>query len=211
MEKIIGTLLTIEQLLENKDTDIVIDTPTSPNERIYKLDKGRRYIIPNYQREIRWDEPQLSDLINDIMGKKQFLGNVILSRKGNDYEIIDGQQRITVLRMLIKYLYATHPYAEDYFKKYELCPLIIDSFEAFPAFEANNYKISEEIKEKVEASDDYHQYPRYTNLWDLMSKSDILATPENKKDFWKDCLLLRLTLLSTMTTLLNLKLNILLM
>ena len=183
MEKIIGTLLTIEQLLENKDTDIVIDTPTSPNERIYKLDKGRRYIIPNYQREIRWDEPQLSDLINDIMGKKQFLGNVILSRKGNDYEIIDGQQRITVLRMLIKYLYATHPYAEDYFKKYELCPLIIDSFEAFPAFEANNYKISEEIKEKVEASDDYHQYPRYTNLWDLMSKSDILATPENKKDF----------------------------
>ena len=183
MEKIIGTLLTIEQFLENKDTEILIDTPTSPNERIYKLDKGRRYIIPNYQREIRWDESQLSDLINDIMGKKQFLGNVILSRKGNDYEIIDGQQRITVLRMLIQYLYATHPYAEDYFKKYELCPLIIDSFEAFPAFEANNYQISEDIKEKVLLSDDYHQYPRYTNLWDLMSKSDILTTPEDKKSF----------------------------
>lgn len=183
MEKIIGTLLTVEQLLENKDTNIVIDTPTSPNERIYKLDKGRKYIIPNYQREIRWDEPQLSDLINDIMSKKQFLGNVILSRKGNDYEIIDGQQRITVLRMLIKYLYATHPYAEDYFKKYELCPLVIDSFEAFPVFEKNNYQISEDIKEKVELSDDYHQYPRYTNLWELMSKSDILTTPEDKKDF----------------------------
>lgn len=183
MEKIIGTLLTIEQFLENKDTEILIDTPTSPNERIYKLDKGRKYIIPNYQREIRWDEPQLSDLINDIMSKKQFLGNVILSRKGNDYEIIDGQQRITVLRMLIKYLYATHPYAEDYFKKYELCPLIIDSFEAFPAFEANNYQISEDIKEKVLSSDDYHQNPRYTNLWDLMSKSDILSTLEDKKAF----------------------------
>lgn len=183
MEKIIGTLLTVEQFLEDKNTDIVIDTLTSPNKQIYKLDKGRKYIIPDYQREIRWEEPQLSDLINDIMSKKQFLGNVILSRKGSDYEIIDGQQRITVLRMLIKYLYATHPYAEDYFRKYDLCPLIIDSFKEYPVFEENNYQITEVIKKQVISSDEYNQHPRYTNLWELMGKSDILATPEDKKNF----------------------------
>lgn len=183
MEKIIGTLLTVEKFLENKDTEILIDTPASPNERVYKLDEGRSYIIPNYQREIRWDEPQLSDLINDIMGKKQFLGNVILSRKGNNYEIIDGQQRITVLRMLIRYIYETHPYAEDYFKKYELCPLIIDSFGEFPLFEAYSYQMCDDIRLQVISSDDYHQHPRYTNLWNLMCNSDILKTPENKKQF----------------------------
>lgn len=183
MEKIIGTLLTVEQFLEDKNTDIVIDTLTSPNKQIYKLDKGRKYIIPDYQREIRWEEPQLSDLINDIMSKKQFLGHVILSRKGSDYEIIDGQQRITVLRMLIKYLYATHPYAEDYFRKYDLCPLIIDSFKEYPVFEENNYQITEVIKKQVISSDEYNQHPRYTNLWELMGKSDILATPEDKKNF----------------------------
>ena len=183
MEKIIGTLLTVEQFLEDKDTEIVIDTSKTPNEPVYKLDKGRKYIIPDYQRELRWDEGELSDLINDIMNKKQFLGNVILSRKDKNYEIIDGQQRITVLRMLIKYIYATHPYAKDYFKEYELCPLVIDSFKEFHLFETNNYQLSDGIKNKVISTDDYRQYPRYANLWNLMCKSDIISNPEDKKDF----------------------------
>ena len=82
MEKIIGTLLTVEQFLEDKNTDIVIDTLTSPNKQIYKLDKGRKYIIPDYQREIRWEEPQLSDLINDtrfeLFGDNIFIISLLL-------------------------------------------------------------------------------------------------------------------------------------
>ena len=34
MEKIIGTLLTVEQFLEDKDTEIVIDTSKTPNEPV---------------------------------------------------------------------------------------------------------------------------------------------------------------------------------
>lgn len=184
MQNIIGTLLTVEQFLNNEDTEIKVNTSSAPNEKVYKLDKGRVYVIPNYQREIRWGEKQLNDLIHDIMDSKQFLGNVILSRKDKKYEIIDGQQRITILRMLIKYIYLSHPYPE-YLPKFTLCPLEIDSFSDYKHFEETDFSISSEDFEKIQKTDDYHQSTRYNYLWNLMEQSDILQDEQNKDEFLK--------------------------
>lgn len=81
-----------------------------------------RYVIPRYQREYVWKQRNWDELLNDItftLGFKNeknewthFLGTIVLSSNVNlkdslkikgikDYEIIDGQQRITTLFLLL--------------------------------------------------------------------------------------------------------------
>ena len=187
MQSIIGTLLSVEKFLSNESTDITVNTVDDPNKKVYTLNKERVYIVPNYQRELRWKEKQLFELIHDIMDNKQFLGNVILSRKNNNYEIIDGQQRITVLRMLIQFVYKTHPFPE-YLKPYQMCPLEIESFKKYSVFEKNNFDLSGTDADEIKESDDYNQAERYSDLWRLMESSEFLRGAENKSEFLKKLL-----------------------
>ncbi len=55
------------------------------------------YSIPAYQREFKWEDSKIEDLIHDINIVQKFLGIVALEEKKNTYEIVDGQQRITTL------------------------------------------------------------------------------------------------------------------
>lgn len=70
-----------------------------------------KYEIPIYQRNFAWTDNQIEQLINDIdssinnENEYYFLGNLIVNAKSeNLYEVIDGQQRLTVLFLLKKYL-----------------------------------------------------------------------------------------------------------
>lgn len=69
------------------------------------------YQIPIYQRNYAWTEKQIIQLIEDIEGsidssdKNYFLGNLIVNQVDNNvYEVIDGQQRLTTLYLLEKFL-----------------------------------------------------------------------------------------------------------
>ncbi|ENH97263.1 hypothetical protein J416_06505 [Gracilibacillus halophilus YIM-C55.5] len=65
------------------------------------------YEIPIYQRNYAWEEVQIEQLIEDIHSAENdyFLGNLIVNQKDNDvYEVIDGQQRLTTIYLLEKYL-----------------------------------------------------------------------------------------------------------
>ncbi len=69
------------------------------------------YLIPIYQRNYAWKETQIVQLIEDIdssidkTDKNYFLGNLIVNQKDNNiFEVIDGQQRLTTLYLLEKYL-----------------------------------------------------------------------------------------------------------
>lgn len=76
------------------------------------LDK--KYYIPAYQRGYRWEEKQVLDLLNDL--HSYFCGNtqgqfyclqpiVVKKIEYEDeewYEVIDGQQRLTTLRLLMQ-------------------------------------------------------------------------------------------------------------
>lgn len=90
----------------------------------------RNFFIPSYQRGYRWDEQQVEDLLNDIYSfalkpkkseKEFYCLQPIVVKKCNDnvkeknslksdfdenvwYEVIDGQQRLTTIRLLISYL-----------------------------------------------------------------------------------------------------------
>ena len=73
---------------------------------IFKIDMN----IPNYQRPYVWTVESASRLYNDIFdayssGIKEYrIGNLILNKNIEKYEIVDGQQRITTLILIIKCL-----------------------------------------------------------------------------------------------------------
>ena len=88
------------------------------------------YFIPAYQRGYRWTKPQIDDLLNDIYSfadkknkdEKEFyclqpivvrklnesdinkLNGLIDRKEWDTYEVIDGQQRLTTLKILLRFL-----------------------------------------------------------------------------------------------------------
>ena len=65
------------------------------------------YVVPDYQREYVWKTKQVDQFLNDIyegltLGsakeREYFIGNIVVCPKSSDeYEVIDGQQRITTI------------------------------------------------------------------------------------------------------------------
>lgn len=67
------------------------------------------YFIPAYQRGYRWEEAQVKDLLEDIMGwdkneKYSLQPIVIKENKNGKIDLIDGQQRITTIFLILKAL-----------------------------------------------------------------------------------------------------------
>lgn len=93
------------------------------------LDENRIYIIPGYQREIRWASENVQILIDDLRKGAKFLGTITLSTSENrKYEVIDGQQRITVITLLISYLNTVVPERKRYTN---ICKIENGSFAKF--------------------------------------------------------------------------------
>ena len=59
--------------------------------------------IPDYQRIYSWNEKNVIRLLDDIFNalEEYRLGTLILQRKGEDFDIIDGQQRLVTLSLLL--------------------------------------------------------------------------------------------------------------
>lgn len=75
------------------------------------------FYIPAYQRGYRWTEQEVKDLLNDIneFMPREIVGSddrtwyclqpvVVKQRKENEYEVIDGQQRLTTAYLILHYL-----------------------------------------------------------------------------------------------------------
>ncbi|NMC98414.1 MAG: DUF262 domain-containing protein, partial [Bacteroidales bacterium] len=79
---------------------------------IKELFRTDDYVIPIYQRNYEWGEPEITQLIQDIVDyllkskdTEYYIGSLIVYERklGSDvkYEIIDGQQRLTTLTILL--------------------------------------------------------------------------------------------------------------
>ena len=66
--------------------------------------------IPLYQRPYAWGEDEIIQLLEDLKlfqekeNNSYFLGNIVVSKKDNIFDIIDGQQRLTTLYLIVKIL-----------------------------------------------------------------------------------------------------------
>ncbi len=90
------------------------------------LNKDRIYVVPEYQRKIRWKAENAKILIEDLLINAKFLGTVFISSKGSNnvyYELIDGQQRVTVLFM-IYWAYARKKKSD----RYKTCEYLNQSY-----------------------------------------------------------------------------------
>ena len=74
------------------------------------------FYVPSYQRGYRWDENQVTALLNDVYDndEKPYCLQPIVVRKGDDgrYELIDGQQRLTTLFIIYKFMKTIFPVVE---------------------------------------------------------------------------------------------------
>ena len=64
------------------------------------------FFVPSYQRGYRWGETEVVRLLDDIYsteGKRNYCLQPIVVRKKDDrYELIDGQQRLTTIYLIFR-------------------------------------------------------------------------------------------------------------
>lgn len=91
---------------------------------LYNIEKlfEERYIIPIYQRNFEWGESEIRQLILDIFdysidnyNKDYYIGTLIVYDRKNNFEIIDGQQRLTTLSILLSLIKNKY---KDKYEKY---------------------------------------------------------------------------------------------
>jgi hypothetical protein len=106
---------------------------------VRELLAGRKYSIDYYQREYKWQQKQVAELIDDLAAKflesheagnersavadygHYFLGSIIISDKDAQKFVIDGQQRLTTLTLLLIFL---HHRLDDPEQKGQIAELI---------------------------------------------------------------------------------------
>ena len=69
------------------------------------LNRDNTYVIPIYQRNYEWEQPQIERLIRDInsieKNERYYLGTLVtFKRNDGSYELVDGQQRHTTLNLI---------------------------------------------------------------------------------------------------------------
>ncbi len=134
---------------------------------IYEL-LGIDFYIPDYQRGYRWKPLQVRQLLDDLLEftnkpkeNNEFycLQPVVVKhfddKRGKGYEVIDGQQRLTTLRIILSFLSKEHirrPIEEAYKKKlYSIRYQTRTKSEAF----------LNDIKSNTENIDFFHIYEAY--------------------------------------------------
>ncbi|WP_374027638.1 DUF262 domain-containing protein [Bdellovibrio bacteriovorus] len=77
----------------------------------------KKYVVPRFQREYSWGEEELIEFYNDIVGSisqngkklninNYFIGSIVLigQETSKEFQIVDGQQRLTTLTIIISVL-----------------------------------------------------------------------------------------------------------
>lgn len=110
------------------------NTSGENNRSVYKKTIGelsadaKSFFIPSYQRGYRWGEKEVEQLFVDLWeakeaNKEYCLQPLVVMKKGTQWRVIDGQQRLTTLYILLKVLgqepgfsleYETRPKSEEF-------------------------------------------------------------------------------------------------
>lgn len=136
------------------------------------------FIIPSYQRGYRWGENEVTRLLEDIYenGANSYCLQPIVIRKTEEgFELIDGQQRLTTLYILLKYIqkeykpripikfsleYKTRTKSKEYLNSFDekLADSNIDFYHIYHAREYIDHWFRSKPDEGVVAADDIYGY-----------------------------------------------------
>jgi ribosomal protein L29 len=130
---------------------------------------GKKYAIDYFQREYRWQEKQISELVTDLTSRflsayrpghgrpdvakypHYFLGSIIVSNEESKTSVIDGQQRLTSLSILL--IWVHHGLTVDDDRK-QIADLIFTR-----QYGANAYNL--EVPERTNAMDALYRKESY--------------------------------------------------
>lgn len=84
--------------------------------------EGMKFFIPDYQRGYRWTESEVTDLLDDISafqkkypGKSYSLQPIVVKKLDNEqWEVVDGQQRLTTVLIIMQALGIKNYYSIKY-------------------------------------------------------------------------------------------------
>ena len=79
---------------------------------IFVSGNGCCYEVPVYQRNYAWEKDEIDNLVQDVLDSMQkslskpyYIGTLVTFNKGeNVFEVIDGQQRLTTIRLILNVL-----------------------------------------------------------------------------------------------------------
>src|SRR5690554_5017095 len=134
---------------------------------------GESFFIPAYQRGYRWTKRQVKELLNDIWdfrlnnqegSKEAFycLQPVVVSKRNESWEVVDGQQRLTTINLILEYLKGALTFLEK--EKYTIY------YETRP----NSYDFLQNIdfSRKDENIDYYHICIAYETIGEWFKSKD---------------------------------------
>nr|WP_255495843.1 DUF262 domain-containing protein [Bacteroides sp. 51] len=97
-----------------------------------------KYVIPLYQRGFAWGRDEIHQLLQDIYDsycrnkdtpENYYIGSLfVLPRDNGNFEVIDGQQRLTVISLIAKIL---QPQCNEVILKYDARPKVASFLQAF--------------------------------------------------------------------------------
>ena len=171
MSDLLGIIAPLKKFLSKTEQKIYV--PLSRDKEILSLSADRIYTIPDFQREIRWGNENVAQLIDDINSGPKYLGNIILTQHSDDrFSIIDGQQRITILTMILSCI---KKYYDEQIDVFSPCKLEIESFSEFSNMLLKNF-CKDLLEDKtVVQSDKLHQRYKYYYLWQSISKHPVIT------------------------------------
>lgn len=86
--RILSGIKKVEEVFGTKQV-CIYDEINGRDNSVY-LDENRIYIIPGYQREIRWSAENVQILIDDLKKGSKFLGTITLSTsEARKFEVIE--------------------------------------------------------------------------------------------------------------------------
>ena len=171
MSDLLGIIAPLKKFLSKTEQKIYV--PLSRDKEILSLSADRIYTIPDFQREIRWGNENVAQLIDDINSGPKYLGNIILTQHSDDrFSIIDGQQRITILTMILSCI---KKYYDEQIDVFSPCKLEIESFSEFSNMLLKNF-CKDLLEDKtVVQSDKLHQRYKYYYLQQYISKHPVIT------------------------------------
>ena len=149
-----GTSVNIN-ITEGTESKVVLQTMSLRDVLSLKLK------IPDYQRIYCWPQKNVEQLLDDIFIQrvhKYHLGTLILQKKGDEYDIIDGQQRTVTLALILR--------AMD-FDNIQLLKESFDSVEAQRYVGYNRYIIETYLNRRYPDSDERRN--KVGNILDTIS------------------------------------------
>lgn len=176
-------MIKVKDFLTDEDFNFEIKSTIGLTQSALK--KGRVYSIPAYQREIRWDRENVNILLDDLISSRKFLGTILLNKSDElNYEIIDGQQRISVFILILK---AIEKRATKHFSLCNLQNKTYDCLFKVLDLDFDESKIlAHPNSAQYSASDILEQRERFEAIWkticlrlDTMNPSDITKLENN--------------------------------